>query len=984
MQSGSNIVESPGLVGRQRIQKCVDTVGPFCYSNCLAACAEGPTGKSLTPAWAGPKWSKYDATSGGRMNRSRFPAALILACLGAFLIAGCGGGGASITVEISPSAAQTMDSGQSMNFTAFLANDNLNRGVTWTATGSSCSGNGCGTLTNVTTTSVTYVAPTISAALTVTLKATSVANSSSTASVTINIVLAPSFTATGATTSLPNGANGMPYSQTIVVIGGVPPLTFTLTPKSGSLPACLNLNKTGTLVGTPCGSGTSNFRVTATDNGTPPLSTVSPLFTISITPAPPLSFTRLSSTGTTPLPDGFINVVYNTPIATSGGVTPFSWTITAGSLPEGLGMDPISGQITGTSTALGTSTFTVQVQDSTLPRNQVISAQFSLTIQSAKPLQIMTTSLPSGQTATGYSSSLQATGGVQPYTWSLISGQLPSGLTLGSNGTISGVPVLVTTSPDQFTVQVTDSEVPPATTTQPLSLSITAGTTSSNTLVSGQYAFLFRGFDCGCTPPSKGTTGAPVEITGTISADGKGNITGGGEDINRFDTSANASTILVNATLTGSYSIGTDGRGTMELIATNPLGTGVTLTTDYRLVVQSNGNIEFFEDDSTTTNTDTYRTHGEGIMKPVLSSSFSAASLSGNYAFEFSGRDFTGNPTAVAGVIFADGNGNLKLPSGAPNGDFNDGGTFSPQLSFTGNYSFISGDKGQGNLTYQLPLKSQVTINFTFYFISNNDLFLQEIDVTSTTNPLPRLSGELILQPSTVPFDTTSLTGTSVATGTGLNSSGNASVFAGLLVSPGDGTTSLAYDENNGGAISPPTAETLPGTYTVGTNGRVNFCWQAEPQCANLGARVAVAYLTGPGQAFLLGADTEVTTGLLEQQTAGLSFSDSSVQGGYTLSALFPAEKQVNNVIGQVNSDGTGSLTGTLDEFGATGTPNFDQSLNGTQINTIAADGRGTITTNLPQGFPARLVFYIVSPSSVRLISVDPGDQHPEVFFFDH
>jgi len=152
--------------------------------------------------------------------------------------------------------------------------------------------------------------------------------------------------------------------------------------------------------------------------------------------------------------------------------------------------------------------------------------------------------------------------------------------------------------------------------------------------------------------------------------------------------------------------------------------------------------------------------------------------------------------------------------------------------------------------------------------------------------------------------------------------------------------------------------------------------------------RIAVAYLTGPGHGFLLGSDTAVTTGLLEQQSGG-PFSAASVLGGYTLSAPFVAEKNVANVLGQVTADGNSNVNGTVDEFDAPsvanpeGVPNLSQPFNPT-INTLAASGRGTMTTNSPIGFPTGVIFYVVSPGSLRMISSDAGGQHPEVIFLDH
>ncbi|MHC4714860.1 MAG: putative Ig domain-containing protein [Planctomycetota bacterium] len=89
-------------------------------------------------------------------------------------------------------------------------------------------------------------------------------------------------------------------------------------------------------------------------------------------------------------------------------------------------------------------------------------------------LEITTTSLPNGTVDVAYSETLAATGGVTPYTWSVISGSLPSGLSLASStGVISGTPT--TEETQNFTVQVTDSQDPADTDTQALSITIDPG-----------------------------------------------------------------------------------------------------------------------------------------------------------------------------------------------------------------------------------------------------------------------------------------------------------------------------------------------------------------------------------------------------------------------------------------------------------------------------------------------------------------------------
>jgi hypothetical protein len=95
--------------------------------------------------------------------------------------------------------------------------------------------------------------------------------------------------------------------------------------------------------------------------------------------------------------------------------------------------------------------FTVLVSNTA---GSTTSSAATLTVTAA-PLQITTSNLPAGQVQALYSTTLQATGGVSPYTWSLFSGLLPTGLTLQPDGTISGTPTFAGVFP--FIVQVQDA-----------------------------------------------------------------------------------------------------------------------------------------------------------------------------------------------------------------------------------------------------------------------------------------------------------------------------------------------------------------------------------------------------------------------------------------------------------------------------------------------------------------------------------------------
>jgi uncharacterized repeat protein (TIGR03803 family) len=172
---------------------------------------------------------------------------------------------------------------------------------------------------------------------------------------------------------------------------------------------------------------------------------------------------------TSSLPAGTVNSPYTATLSVTGGVPPYNWSVIHGSLPNGLTLNS-SGVISGTPTSAGNFSFTVQVSDSESPPATTI-APLSITIRSA--LSITTTSLPLGTVNTPYSATLAAAGGLPPYTWSVVHGSLPNGLTLNAgSGAISGSPATVGTF--NFTAQVSDSQSPPATANAPLGITVTA------------------------------------------------------------------------------------------------------------------------------------------------------------------------------------------------------------------------------------------------------------------------------------------------------------------------------------------------------------------------------------------------------------------------------------------------------------------------------------------------------------------------------
>ena len=292
-------------------------------------------------------------------------------------LCGCGGGKSAtpiVAVALSPSAQTTMDQGQTLNLTATVTNDSGAKGVTWSVSGTTCTGTACGTLTNSTTSAVTYNAPaSVSSNMTVTVVATSGADTTKSMSAAVVVSPAPSIT----TTSLSNGAVGTAYSATLAASGGAGTLTWSLATGS-SLPAGLSLSGSGAISGTPTAAATTNFTVKVTDASGGQPGPVSQTQQLSITIAPgPLTIT------TTSLANGTVGTAYSEPLQAAGGKPPYIWTVTSGSsLPTwlSLGGSGTNWTISGTPAAAGTSTFSLTVTDSTTPTAQSKSQSLSVTV----------------------------------------------------------------------------------------------------------------------------------------------------------------------------------------------------------------------------------------------------------------------------------------------------------------------------------------------------------------------------------------------------------------------------------------------------------------------------------------------------------------------------------------------------------------------------------------------------------------------------
>ena len=269
------------------------------------------------------------------------------------------------------------------------------------------------------------------------------------------IVVCPLITVNPPT--LPTGVQpGIPYSVLISATGGTAPYTFAVT--AGSLPPGLVLTSGGLLSGTPTTPGTSIFTITATDaNGCTGLRE----YTITVNALGCPTLTMLPDT----LPNAALGVPYSQPITASGS-TPdtYVYTVTAGSLPPGLTLIPVTPpaiktvNLAGTPTTIGTYSFTITATDA---NGCQVSQAYTMLVNpvGCPTITVSPAELPNSTVGAPYSQTISASGGTEPYIFAVTAGLLPPGLTLTSSSpstaVLSGTPT--TAGSFSFTITATDA-----------------------------------------------------------------------------------------------------------------------------------------------------------------------------------------------------------------------------------------------------------------------------------------------------------------------------------------------------------------------------------------------------------------------------------------------------------------------------------------------------------------------------------------------
>jgi hypothetical protein len=459
-----------------------------------------------------------------------------------------------------------------------------------------------------------------------------------------------------------------------------------------------------------------------------------------------------------------------------------------------------------------------------------------------------------------------------------------------------------------------------------MTASATVTVAPSAATLNGSYAFVFNGQ----------SSGARLVEAGSFQADGKGNVTGGIEDVN------NSTQVLTNVTFSGTYTVGQDGRGSLMI---TPAGSSGLSNSTFEIVLISNQLARLIADDTVS--------NGSGRLDLQDTSAFSNSALSSNYVFNLNGAD--GGGLSFSSIGFMTLNGRGAISGGSL--DSNDNGGVAFGVPASGSYTTAS--NGRGTLT----LNGNFGVyEFAFYVVSAQRLRL--VSIGSLGGPV--WSGIADAQQADVDTSTV-LSGTFIFEAGGTSGAGDLADAGVFQMASGGSITNGEGDENNQGTITSGYSFTGSYTLTTDAHGTLQFTSTA------LGISNYSFYLQSNGQAVLLRTDLEaVTSGTMTAETLS-TFSAIDFQGpfGFNLDGDTVATASANSVpidkLGQLSANRTGTATGNETiNTGSVLTPNVAL----TATDTVQSNGRGTL--KVTGGGATRVVnFYLASPVTMFLIGLD-------------
>jgi large repetitive protein len=373
----------------------------------------------------------------------------------------------------------------------------------------------------------------------ISITATDANTNTSTQAFTLTVASSvPVFTSTGSTTFAENTAGTFSVTAT-----GDTPISYS---EVGALPTGVSLAADGTLAGTPAfgSAGSYPFTITATDVNT---NTSTQSFTLTVTATAPVFTSGASTT--------FAESTAGTFSVTATGDTPISYS-EVGALPTGVSL-AANGTLAGTpaSGSAGTYPITITATDA----HAATSTQsFTLTVGATGPAFTSGTSTTFAENTAG-TFSVTATGDT-PISFSEV-GTLPSGVTLGSNGTLAGTPAFGSAGTYPFSITATDANS--NTSAQAFSLTVTTSGPAFTSAASKTF-----------TENTAGTFAVTANGDGTISYTKTGALPTG-------------VSLASNGTLAGTPAFGTAGTYPVSITATD--ANAKTATQSFTLTVTASG-----------------------------------------------------------------------------------------------------------------------------------------------------------------------------------------------------------------------------------------------------------------------------------------------------------------------------------------------------------------------------------------------------------
>ena len=483
------------------------------------------------------------------------------------------------------------------------------------------------------------------------------------------------------------------------------------------------------------------------------------------------------------------------------------------------------------------------------------SNAFNFTVRSGA-LSVTTTSVPNVFLGVSYAAQAAASGGTPPYTWSISTGALPSGLSLApSTGVISGLPVGGTGSAS-VTLQVTDTKS--ATAASPsITMAIGNDTISvcesgNESILKGQYAFNLLGYN-----------GSGFQaVVGSLTFNGIGGIAGGEVDINTTGAASETNTTITSAG--SSYTVGASNRG----CATFVTATGTTFTTrftlgDFSSGVATQGRINEFDPASASS----FIASGQILQQTTTAFS---AGPAGSFAHLVSGLDSTyGTRIACAGVLTRTATAGGAGTVGGVDQTCNDGGAYG-NVSLTGAVGSYTAPDASGRFTESTTVSGVASENAE-YMVSANQALLLSVSFDSANDIIT--AGESYLQTGAGSFTTGSVAGSYAWYKNGVDGSTGGWLEFGYFQADGTGTTiniEAYVDEAGSTGESAATC-----TYTVASNGHMTI--NAAGGCAD----PPLVYLVSDSQAVLLSEDAHVQGGLAFLQNDPGGYSPTTMAGAF-------------------------------------------------------------------------------------------------------